>query len=76
MEDFAGFDDLLQPGAAFAGAVDRLQEPEEFGLRSGAGVFAQGVSKPEMAKGALCAEGGGVGRHKGERAVGVLAVFG
>ena len=69
-------DDLPQPGRAFARAVDRLEEPQEFGFRAGAGVLAQGMAEAQVAQGALRPERGGIGRHEGERAVGVLAVFG
>ena len=76
MEDLAGVDDLLQPGAAFAGAADRLEQLQEFGLGAGAGVFAQRSAERRVAQRAVGGEPRGVGGEKGERPLGVLAVLG
>ena len=66
----------LSQAELLARAVDRLEEPQEFGFRAGAGVLAQGMAEAQVAQGALRPERRGIGRHEGEWAVGVLAVFG
>ena len=62
VEDFAGFDNLLQPGAAFARAMNRLEQSQEFALRPRAGVFAQRRAEGRVPKRAMSGERGGVGR--------------
>ena len=76
MENLAGFDDRLQPRAALAGAADRLEQPQKLGLCPRAGVLAQRRAEGGVADLAVGGEPWRIGGEKGERALGVLAVFG
>ncbi len=56
--------------------MDGLEQPQEFALRPGAGVFAQRRAEGRVPKRAMSGERGGVGRQKSEWPLGVLAVLG
>ncbi|HEY8709387.1 MAG TPA: hypothetical protein VIM34_15495, partial [Burkholderiaceae bacterium] len=45
LEDLATVDEALQPGAAFAGALQRRQQGEEALLVCSGSVFAQGLAQ-------------------------------
>ncbi len=76
VEDLAGIDHLLEPGAALGGALDRKEEREELLLVGRTGVLAQCLTEREVLGLAVPGEAVRVGREEGERRLLVLAVLG
>ena len=74
MKDFAGVDDLFQPVQALGRMADRLQQLEQPALV--VGEVAQRLRQRRMAQSAVLGERGRIGRHEGERKIGVAPVFG
>ena len=76
VEDLAGVDHLLEPGAALGRALHREQQREEPLLVGRARVLAQGLAERQVLGLAVRREPAGVGREEGERRLLVLAVLG
>ena len=73
MENFAGVDDRLQPGAGLARFLNRGEKLQQLGLV--ASVFLQRLAERQVPQGAGRRQAGGVGRHEGEGEIRVAAIF-
>ena len=76
MEDFARFHHGAQPVAAFGGPLHRQQQRQQLRAVGRACVFAQCLTERRVPGSAVVREPGRVGRHEGERRLGIAAVLG
>ena len=76
VEDLAGVDHRLEPGAALGRPLHRQEQREQALLVRRAGVLAQGLAERQVLGLAVRGEPVGVGREEGERRLLVLAVLG
>ena len=76
VEDLARIDHLLQPGAAFGGALDGHQQGQQAFAIPGAGIFLQGLAQRQVLRPGLGRESRRIGREKREGCGFILPVLG
>ena len=76
MENLPGVDHRAQPVAVFGGALHRQQQRQKFVAVCRPGVFAQRLTERDVLGARLGRQARRVGRHEGERLLGVAAVLG